>query len=84
MKHYLSRFQNAVVQNWDRLALCNYGGKEYTFGDVAKTIEQYHIIFEELGIKKKDKVAICMPNSAQWANVFLAIGSYGAVMVPIL
>lgn len=84
MKHYLSRFQDAVVQNWDRLALCNYGGKEYTFGDVAKTIEQYHIIFEELGIKKKDKVAICMPNSAQWANVFLAIGSYGAVMVPIL
>ena len=41
-------------------------------------------MFEECGLQKGDKVAICSRNQANWAVTFLAIMTYGAVPVPLL
>ena len=41
-------------------------------------------MFEECGLQKGDKVAICSRNQANWAVVFLATTTYGAVPVPLL
>ena len=43
-----------------------------------------HILFENSGIQKGDKIALCGRNSSQWAVAFLATLTYGAIAVPIL
>lgn len=54
------------------------------YKDVARKIEKLHIIFEESGVKKGDKIALCGRNSAHWGVAFLATLTYGAVVVPVL
>ena len=77
-------FENAFRKNWDRPAISNYQGVTLKFGDVARRMEKLHIMFEECGLQKGDKVAICSRNQANWAVTFLAIMTYGAVPVPLL
>ncbi len=84
MEHYFTRLENAIRQNWDNPALCNFNGEKFTFCDLATNIAKFHILFSEVGIKKGDKIALCARNSARWAVSFLAINTYGAVVVPIL
>ena len=83
-KHYLWKLQETVKSCWDKEALCNYGGESFTFRDLATNIGKFHLLFEQSGIRKGDKVAICAKNTARWAVSFFAINTYGAVAVPIL
>ena len=75
---------DAIINNWDADALTDYQGQTLQFHDVARKIEKLHIVFENCGIEKGDKIAICGRNSAHWAVTFLATLTYGAVAVPIL
>ena len=76
--------QDAIVKNWDADALTDYQGATLQFHDVARKIEKLHIAFQNCGLQKGDKIAICGRNSAHWAVAFLATLTYGAVAVPIL
>jgi long-chain acyl-CoA synthetase len=76
--------QESFVRNWDRPALTNYQGMTLAFRDVARRIAKLHIAFEQCGLKKGDKVAICSRNQANWGVSFMAALTYGAVAVPIL
>ena len=76
--------QKSFVQNWDRPALTNYQGMTLAYRDVASRIAKLHIAFEQCGLQKGDKVAICSRNQANWGVCFLAALTYGAVAVPIL
>ena len=76
--------ERAIVENWDFDALTDYQGVTLQFHDVARKIEKLHILYENCGLKKGDKVALCGRNSAHWAVAFLATLTYGAVAVPIL
>ena len=84
MKHYFSRFEEAVKANWERPALGNFRGENFTFGELATQIAKFHLFFETIGIKKGDKVALCAKNSARWGVTFFAANTYEAVLVPIL
>ncbi len=77
-------FQKSFVENWDRPALSNYQGATLFYRDVARRIAKLHIAFEQCGLRKGDKVAICSRNQANWGVSFLAALTYGAVAVPIL
>ena len=77
-------FENSFRKNWDRPAISNYHGETLHFKDVARRVEKLHIMFEECGLQKGDKVAICSRNQANWAVTFLAIMTHGAVPVPLL
>ena len=77
-------FENSFKKNWDRPAISNYHGETLHFKDVARRVEKLHIMFEECGLQKGDKVAICSRNQANWAVTFLAILTHGAVPVPLL
>ena len=77
-------FEESFRKNWDRPAISNYQGVTLKFGDVARRMEKLHIMFEECGLSKGDKVAICSRNQANWAVAFLAAMTYGAVPVPLL
>ena len=76
--------QKSVIDNWDLDALTDYKGQTLQFHDVARKIEKVHILFENSGIQKGDKIALCGRNSSQWAVAFLATLTYGAIAVPIL
>ena len=82
--HYLTRLEQAIKNNWDRIALANFRGESFTFGEMATRIERLHIFFEEIGLKKGEKVALCAKNSARWGITFFAASTYEAVVVPIL
>ena len=75
---------NSIVSNWDYDALTDYKGVTLQYKDVARKIEKLHIMMEQIGVQKGDKIALCGRNSAHWGVTFLAILSYGAVAVPIL
>ena len=77
-------FQESFQKNWDRPAISNYQGITLHYRDVARRIEKMHIMFEECGLQKGDKVAICSRNQANWAVAFLSAMTYGAVPVPLL
>ena len=76
--------QKSVIDNWDRDALTDFKGQTLQFHDVARKIEKLHILFENSGIHKGDKIAMCGRNSSQWAVAFIATLTYGAIAVPIL
>ena len=84
MKHYFTRLQEAMVANWERPALGNFRGELFTFGEVATNIAKLHVLYEAIGLKKGDKVALCAKNSARWGIVFFSANTYEAVVVPIL
>jgi long-chain acyl-CoA synthetase len=84
MEHYLSRLQNATRKYWDKPALNNIGGETFTYGQMATTIEKFHLAFEALGFKKGDKIAVCARNGARWGMAYLAVNTFETVVVPIL
>ena len=77
-------YQEAFKKHWERPAISNYQGVTLKYGDVARRIAKLHIMFEECGLEKGDKVALCSRNQANWAVAFLAAMTYGAVPVPLL
>lgn len=81
---FIELVENAIKEYWDLDALTDYEGATLQYKDVARKIEKLHIIFNEAGIEKGDKIAVCGRNSSQWAAAFLAVLTYGAVAVPIL
>lgn len=76
--------EKSFRKNWDRPALSNYKGQDLAYRDVARRIAKLHIAFEQCGLQKGDKVALCSRNQANWGVSFLAALTYGAVPVPIL
>ncbi len=76
--------KDSIVKNWNNDALTDYEGATLQYNDVARKIAKIHIIFEQVGIQKGDKIAMCGRNSSSWGVAFLATLTYGAVAVPIL
>ena len=83
-KSFIAFIEESIKKNWDLDALTDYKGATLQYKDVARKIEKLHIIFEESGIQKGDKIAVCGRNSSHWGVTFLATVTYGAVIVPIL
>ena len=80
----MNHFARSVKKYWDSPMFTNFGANTLTYGDVAREIEKYHILFKECGISKGDKIALCARNSAEWGTAFMAIVTYDAVIVPLL
>ncbi|MGN0092157.1 MAG: AMP-binding protein, partial [Alistipes sp.] len=84
MKHFITRFTEVARQNWHKPAICDYKGDTFLYADVATHIAKLHIIFDRIGVKQGDKVALCAKNTARWGIAYLAVTAYRAVAVPIL
>lgn len=78
-----SYIEQSIINNWHLDALTDYKGATLQYHDVARKIEKLHILFENSGVIKGDKIAVCGRNSSQWAVAFLATVTYGAIVVPI-
>ncbi len=82
--HYLERLEEATRKFWNKPALNNIGGETFDYAQMATQIEKFHLVFEALGFKKGDKIAICAQNGARWGMAYLAVNTYETVIVPIL
>lgn len=84
-ENFVGAIEKSFIENWDSPCFSNYGGgSPLTFKEVAKKIKELHVVFEVCGVKTGDRIALTGKNSFNWATVYLATVSYGAVIVPIL
>lgn len=81
---FIALIEQSIKTNWYLNALTDYKGITLQYRDVARKIEKIHILLENAGIEKGDKIAICGRNSAHWTVTYLAVITYGAIAVPIL
>ncbi len=77
-------FAETIQRNQSLPAFSDYQGATHTYGDVGKKIRFLHHLFAGLEIKEGDHIALLGNNSSSWGIAFIAIVSYGAVVVPIL
>ena len=58
-KGFNSYVEDSIKKNWDKMSLSDYKGVTYQYKDIARKIEKIHILLENAGIQKGDKVALC-------------------------
>jgi long-chain acyl-CoA synthetase len=75
---------NSIRKNWGMPAMTNYNGESITYGEAAKRITRLHLIFDACQVKKGEKIALVGKNSVNWGITYLAVVTYGAVVVPVL
>lgn len=84
-ENFIKLYEESFKENWVLPAFTDYSkGNTYTFGDVADRIARIHIVLEGAKIKRGDKVALIGKDSAHWCMAYMAVVTYGAVIVPIL
>lgn len=85
-QNFIKIYENSFKKNWDLPALSEYAEKTPTFHyqDLAKEIAKLHILFDELNIKKGDKISLIGKNNILWCVAYMAVITRGAVIVPIL
>jgi long-chain acyl-CoA synthetase len=83
-ENFIEYMENAILENWNVNALCNYKDECLTFNQTGNQILKLHQLFKDNNIKKGDKIALIGKNSSNWATIYLATTSYGAVIVPLL
>ena len=80
----IKEIEQSIVSHWQQPALTDFHAETYRYADVAQLISQLHTFFQASGIQRGDRIALCGTNSSRWGIAFLAIVSYGGVVVPIL
>ncbi len=81
----ISIYQQSFRENFDMPCLTDYTtGETITYADFARRIARLHLLFEQAGINKGDKIALMGKNNIFWGTVFMATITYGAIIVPIL
>lgn len=84
-ENLIELFENSFKENWHRPALTDYFKKEtFSYKELSEQIARLHIVFQQYGVQKGDRIAIVGRNNTRWCMTFLATISYGAVVVPIL
>jgi len=81
---FYSLCEEVIKEYWNDPAFSDFQKKTVTFAQVARRISFFHLLFKKAQIRRGDKIAICGPNSANWAVAYLSVLTYGAVVVPIL
>ncbi len=78
-------YEQSFRANREMSAVTDYfSGETYSYYGFAKEVAKLHIMFDEAGIKPKDKIALVGRNTPRWCVVYIATMTYGAVIVPIL
>lgn len=84
-ENFIRLFEDSFRKNWELPAYSNYGEEgTLTYADVSKRIARLHILFDQCKIEQNDKIALIGRNTFNWAISYLAVVTYGAIVVPIL
>lgn len=83
--NFIKLYEKSFRQNAALPALSLYGrpgAKSYLH--LAANVARAHILFEEMGLRRGDKIAIYAKDTDVWIEAFMAVMTYGATVVPIL
>ncbi len=83
-ERFISYVEESIRKNWEKEALSNYREKGFTYREIAAIMAKHHIAFRECGVEEGDKIVLLGRNSANWCAMYLAVVTYGAVVVPVL
>ena len=84
-ENLIELFSDSFRNNWNLPGYSDYGDdKTLTYADIAKEVAKLHILFEQCGVQRNDKIALIGRNSSNWAIAYVATVTYGAIIVPIL
>lgn len=84
-RNLIKLYEQCFRENWDLRALSDYGEDEtFTYGEMAFEITRLHYLFHKLNVRHGDKVALIGKNNTHWCITYMAVITYGAVIVPIL
>lgn len=84
MTSFTRLLEESIKKYWESPAFTDYGGRTVTYLEAGRKILLLQAIFRCRSIKPGEKIAVIGANSANWALVYLAAVTYGAVIVPIL
>ncbi len=85
MQKFAKIYEKSFIENWDLPALSEYTTRRtLTYARLAEEIAMVHLLYESIGLKQGDKVALCGKDSIAWVTIYMATVTYGAVVVPIL
>lgn len=85
MQKFTQIYQKSFIENWELPALTEYTTRRHlTYSELARKIAGLHLLFETIGMRAGDRVALCGRDSISWVTVYMATVTYGAVIVPIL
>jgi fatty-acyl-CoA synthase len=62
---------------------CVIDDQEFSYGELAHAARGLGGYLREIGVERRDRVAIWLPNRFEWVVALLAVGSIGAILVPI-
>ncbi|MGM9759708.1 MAG: AMP-binding protein [Parabacteroides sp.] len=84
-ENFIKIYEKSFKENWDLPALTDYGKDvSFTFGEVAEEIARIHLLFQECQLRRGDKVALIGKDCSRWCIAYMAVITYGAIIVPIL
>lgn len=81
----LKLYETSFVDNYSLPALTDFqSGKTLTYGEFAQRIARLHTLYNTIGIKPGDKIALMGKNTSDWVIIFIGTITYGATIVPVL
>lgn len=83
--NFIKLYEKSFRKNAEMPALSLYGrpgAKSYLH--LAANAARAHVLFDELGLERGDKIAIYAKDSDVWIEAFMAVITFGAIVVPIL
>lgn len=84
-ENFIKLYETSFKENWDLPCYSDYGDSiTYTYGQVAEEIVRLHLIFRHCSLRRGDKIAIIGRNNSRWCIAYMAVVTYGAIVVPIL
>lgn len=84
-QNLIKLFETSFKDNWSLPVYTDYNaGTTITYGESAQTIAKMHLLFKEIGIKQGDKISLIGRNTPNWTITYVAVVTYGAIIVPIL
>lgn len=84
-KNFIKLYEESFKENWNLPALTDYNTAEtLTYGEMAAKIARLHILFRLCQLRKGDKISVVGRNNPNWVISYMAVVTYGAIIVPIL
>ncbi len=84
-RNLIKLYEQSFRDNREMAALTDYfKGESFSYYELAKEVAKLHLLFDKIGIKRGDKIALIGRNNTRWCISYIATITYGAVIVPIL
>ena len=72
-ENLIELFQKSFRENREQPAVTDYFKKEtFSYFELAQEIAKLHLLFEEAGVRRGDKIALIGRNNPRWCLTYIA------------